>query len=99
MFLEGGTRDHFMRWLQQEYPQLVDGYVQLYARKYAPAAYRKEVSSLIAAFKQKHGLVGQRFSEQDDTPEAKREGPGETLALPFESGTTGSGIPDLESRP
>ena len=99
MFLEGGTRDHFMRWLQQEYPQLVDGYVQLYARKYAPAAYRKEVSSQIAAFKQKHGLVGQRFSEQDDTPEAKREGPGETLALPFESGTTGSGIPDLESRP
>ena len=32
-----------MRWLAQEYPQLVDGYAQLYARKYAPAAYRKEV--------------------------------------------------------
>jgi DNA repair photolyase len=56
MFLEGGTRDHFMRWLQQEFPHLMDGYQQLYARKYAPSAYRKEVSALIAAFKTKYGL-------------------------------------------
>ena len=26
MFLDGGTRDHFMRWLAQEFPELVDGY-------------------------------------------------------------------------
>ena len=26
MFLEGGTRDHFMRWLDAEHPELVDGY-------------------------------------------------------------------------
>jgi len=31
MFLEGGTRDHFMRWLGQEFPALVDGYAELYA--------------------------------------------------------------------
>ena len=93
MFLEGGTRDHFMRWLQQEYPQLVDGYMQLYARKYAPAAYRKEVSNLIAAFKQKYGLVGQRFSDENDKLEENQEGPSETLALPFESR-----VPDPESR-
>jgi DNA repair photolyase len=93
MFLEGGTRDHFMQWLQQEYPQLVDGYLQLYARKYAPAAYRKEVSSLIAAFKQKYGVVGQRFSEEDDKPHEQEKGPGETLALPFDSRT-----PSPESR-
>src|SRR6476620_6728250 len=91
MFLEGGTRDHFMRWLQQEYPQLVDGYTQLYARKYAPRAYRNEVSSVIAAFKQKYGLVGQRFSEEEKKPE-EQEGPAE-MALPFESR-----IPDPESR-
>ena len=36
MHLEGGTRDHFMRWLGQEYPHLVDGYQQLYAGKYPP---------------------------------------------------------------
>ena len=37
MHLEGGTRDHFMRWLEEERPELVDGYRQLYAAKYAPA--------------------------------------------------------------
>jgi hypothetical protein len=58
--------------------------MQLYARKYAPAAYRKEVSSLIAAFKNKYGLIGQRFSEEEKEPE-QAKGPGENLALPFES--------------
>jgi DNA repair photolyase len=65
MFLEGGTRDHFMKWLQQEYPQLMDGYQQLYVRKYAPASYRKEVSGLIGAFKKKYGVAGSRFSSRD----------------------------------
>jgi DNA repair photolyase len=98
MFLEGGTRDHFMRWLRQEYPQLVDGYTQLYARKYAPSAYRKDVSSLIAAFKKKYGLLGQGFSEVDDAPQEKKR-PGENLALPFESRVAGSRISDPGSRP
>jgi hypothetical protein len=62
----------------------------LYARKYAPAAYRKEVSSLIAAFKQKYGLVGQRFSEEDDDrPQGQQKRPAETLALPFGVGDRG----------
>jgi hypothetical protein len=82
MFLEGGTRDHFMRWLQQEFPELVDGYGQLYARKYAPTAYRKEVSGLIAMLKQKYGLAGRRFSDEDEKPQEKKR-PGENLALPL----------------
>jgi hypothetical protein len=56
--------------------------MQLYARKYAPATYRKEVSSLIAAFKNKYGLTGQRFSKEEEKPE-KEKGPGENLALPL----------------
>ena len=57
MFLEGGTRDHFMRWLAQEYPQLVGGYEQLYARKYAPAAYRKEVQTVVSLLRTKYGMA------------------------------------------
>jgi DNA repair photolyase len=84
MFLEGGTRDHFMRWLQQEYPQMVDAYARLYAWKYAPPAYRKEVSALIGTLKTKYGLANRTFaSDSEDTQEKK--GPGDTLALPFES--------------
>lgn len=60
MFLEGGTRDHFLRWLAQQYPQLVDGYTHLYARKYATSDYRKEVARVVAMLKLKYGLDERR---------------------------------------
>lgn len=56
MFLEGGTRDHFMKWLGQEFPHLVDGYTHLYAGKYAPSAYRKEVGNVIGMLRQQYGV-------------------------------------------
>ena len=59
MFLEGGTRDHFMRWLSDEFPHLVSGYRELYSRKYAPAAYRQEVFTIFEAMRTKYG-IGQR---------------------------------------
>jgi DNA repair photolyase len=65
MFLEGGTRDHFMKWLGAEFPQLMDGYAQLYAGKYAPSAYRKEVGQVIDGLRQKYG-VNRRDSDDDD---------------------------------
>jgi DNA repair photolyase len=60
MFLEGGTRDHFMRWLDDQHPELVEAYAKLYARKYAPTPYRKEVSATIASFKKKYGVTDER---------------------------------------
>jgi DNA repair photolyase len=83
MFLEGGTRDHFMGWLQQEHPDLVGGYQRLYARKYAPQAYRKEVSGLVAALRTKYGLDGRRFSKEEEDKPEETKGPGENLALPL----------------
>ena len=65
MFLEGGTRDHFMRWLADEYPHLVDGYRQLYARKYAPSAYRKEVQAVITGLRKKYGLNNRDEADED----------------------------------
>jgi len=65
MFLEGGTRDHFMRWLSAEYPHLVDGYNQLYARKYAPSAYRKEVQAVVSELRRKYGLNTRDKADED----------------------------------
>jgi DNA repair photolyase len=65
MFLEGGTRDHFMRWLADEYPHLVDGYRQLYAGKYAPSAYRKEVQTVIGDLRKKYGLNNRDEADED----------------------------------
>ncbi len=56
MYLEGGTRDHFTRWLSSEHPELVEGYNRLYTRKYAPPSYRKEVHAVFAALREKYGL-------------------------------------------
>ena len=66
MFLEGGTRDHFMRWAAGERPELIDGYRQLYARKYAPSAYRKEVHTVFNELRRKYGLNG-----RDEEPDAE----------------------------
>jgi len=69
MHLEGGTRDHFMRWLEQEYPQLVDGYRQLYVGKYAPTAYRQEITKVVGAVKARIA----RPSQDGATKESVRE--------------------------
>jgi DNA repair photolyase len=74
MFLEGGTREHFMRWLADAYPDLIDGYQQLYARKYAPRAYRKEVAHVVGLLRTKYGVTKREDDDDDDeaTPSAER---------------------------
>jgi len=67
MHLQDGTRDHFMRWLGQEYPHLVEGYERLYVGKYAPKGYRNEVNSLVGALKAKYGVSGSRAREEPRT--------------------------------
>src|SRR5687767_8498072 len=71
MFLEGGTRDHFMRWLAQEFPDMVEGYQTLYARKYAPASYRKEVQNVVGLLRNKYD-VRTRGGDEDDVSQRSR---------------------------
>jgi DNA repair photolyase len=73
MFLEGGTRDHFMRWLQQEFPHMVEGYRQLYASKYAPAAYRKDVQEVLTRLRRKYGVNRRDEDEEEDEKPVTRE--------------------------
>ena len=54
MHLEEGARTHFLAWLARTHPELVDGYDQLYQRKTAPAAYRAEVSRVVAGARDRH---------------------------------------------
>jgi DNA repair photolyase len=70
MFLEGGTRDHFLRWLSETHPELADGYAQLYSRKYAPSGYRKDVHAVFNTLKVKYHLNG-RDEDEDDGAEEK----------------------------
>jgi len=54
MYLQDGTRDHFMRWLAQEHSELVDAYERLYTSKYPPKGYRDEVTNVIRLLKEKY---------------------------------------------
>jgi DNA repair photolyase len=60
MYLQDGTRDHFMRWLAQEHPDLVGGYERLYTSKYPPKGYRDEIKSVVDLLKKKYGVAGER---------------------------------------
>ena len=47
MYLQDGTRTHFMKFLEREFPAMVPRYEKLYAKKYPPDAYRKEVQAMV----------------------------------------------------
>jgi len=56
MHLEDGTRDHFFRFLEQSFPSMLPGLTRLYAKKHAPAAYRKEVEAMVRVLQARYGV-------------------------------------------
>ena len=45
--LEAGVREHFLAFLEREYPALIDGYGRLYQRAYATAGYCASVRAVV----------------------------------------------------
>jgi len=57
MFLEDGTRTHFMSFLAREFPAMRPRFERLYAGKHAPPAYRKEVQGMVRLLQERYGLM------------------------------------------
>lgn len=57
MYLQDGTRSHFMKFLEREFPSMRPRFEKLYAKKYPPDAYRKEVQGMVRALQQRYGLT------------------------------------------
>lgn len=58
LHLRPGTKEWFMSWLAQDYPELVPKYEDLYkAGAYAPKEYRKWLAARIHPLMRKHGLA------------------------------------------
>ena len=56
LHLRGPLKDHYLRWVEQEYPYLMRHYRHLYGdRSYAPTAMRKRLGRLVGHFVAKHG--------------------------------------------
>src|SRR6478672_10834121 len=47
MYLQDGTRTHFMRFIEREFPHMRERFENLYVRKYPPDDYRREVQDTV----------------------------------------------------
>jgi DNA repair photolyase len=68
MYLDGGTRDHFMRFIQREFPAMVEQYDRLYAAKYLPKDYSAQIQKTVGLMKAKYGMAERRRYQTDDPP-------------------------------
>src|SRR5262249_60185624 len=83
MFLEDGTRSHFMKFLEREFPSWLPRYETLYEKKYAPEEYRKQVQGMIRVLQNRYGLTARerephpaKHIEPKQSPVARRGGSG-----------------------
>ena len=54
LYLEDGSRDHFLQFLQTEAPQLLEKYARLYVGKYPDKAYAAQVKGILAALRARY---------------------------------------------
>jgi DNA repair photolyase len=72
MYLQDGTRSHFMNFLAREFPSMRPRYERLYARKYPPDSYRKEVQGMVRVLQQRYGLTRREEANTPNEPEEIR---------------------------
>jgi DNA repair photolyase len=73
MHLQDGTRAHFMKYLEREFPSMVPRYERLYANKYPPTAYRQQVQSMVRVLQERYGLGQREYAKSAPEPETRRE--------------------------
>ena len=81
LYLEGGTRTHFLSFLAREYPDLAAAYEELYedGAKYAPREYVAEVQAAVRLLRARYGLTAR---EPAPPPDAAASAPAETGRQP-----------------
>jgi DNA repair photolyase len=53
--LDPGVKEHFLGFLEREYPDLVEGYGRLYARNHATREYEREIKAMVQVLARKAG--------------------------------------------
>src|SRR5215203_647312 len=56
MYLKGGTRDHFMGFIGQEFPQMLQSFEKLYAGPYAPPGYVSSVRAMVSTLQKRYDI-------------------------------------------
>ena len=73
MYLQDGTRTHFMKFLERDFPAMVPRYEKLYTKKYPPEGYRKEVQAMVQTLQQRYGVVERKRPVTPEEPEQTDE--------------------------
>ena len=68
MFLQDGTRTHFMKFIEREFPSWLPRYEQLYARKYPPDSVSEEVKAMVRALQERYGLTRREREPHAEEP-------------------------------
>jgi DNA repair photolyase len=68
MYLQDGTRIHFMKFLEREFPALRPRFEKLYARKYPPDGYRQAIQARLKVLRERYDLNNRRNSDEDTRP-------------------------------
>src|SRR5436309_12022097 len=55
-YLQDGTRTHLMVFIEREFPAMLPRFERLYAKKYPPETYRKEVQGMVRVLQERYGL-------------------------------------------
>jgi DNA repair photolyase len=75
LFLEGGSRDHFMNFLAREYPNLLDGYEEMYRGKYAPKPYASQLRGVVDMLQRKYQVARRTRHVPEQEPDASPDVP------------------------
>jgi DNA repair photolyase len=82
MYLQDGTRTHFMKFIEREFPSMTPRFERLYRGKSAPDSYTKEVKAMVRVLQQRYGLKG-REERDDNVKNAATEREAEQVGFAF----------------
>jgi DNA repair photolyase len=88
LYLKGGTRDHFMNFVAEQFPDMLAGYQRMYPAAYAPKDYIATVKGLIGGLRERYDLAPRERAPAVQADVAGPEPPAAPEQSTFVWGTT-----------
>jgi DNA repair photolyase len=84
MYLQDGTRTHFMNFIEREFPSMRPRFERLYVKKYPPDTYKKQIQGMVRLLQDRYGLGRRRPGERESENAGGRQaGGGEPAQVAF----------------
>ena len=73
MYLQDGTRTHFMKFIAREFPAMLPRFEKLYVKKYPPDWYRKEIQGMVRVLQDRYRVSRREGTENTAQPQTAAE--------------------------